>query len=112
MATKAKLHGRPLHVARQIAEMYDKPRQSGESRRAWGKRLAVLVHELATQCNVEPSNFADYVPDRIVVAIARERTNTKLMACGVKPAAAQNSVVLPMRTTARARRNRTLAAAA
>lgn len=91
MATRAKLHGKPLQLARQIQQMYGKPREPHESRRAWGKRLGAMIHELATQSNVEPSNFAEYIPDHLVKAIARERTKAKLTACRVNVAPSPNA---------------------
>lgn len=83
MATKAKLHGKPLHLAEQVRGLYDKRGDSSASRRSCRKELAKLVYEMATQTNVEPKHFADYVPNSIVEAIARERTNAKLQSCGV-----------------------------
>jgi len=103
MATRAKLDGRPLQRARQIEQMYRKPRDTSESRRSWGRRLGNMVNELAIQSNVEPGNFAEHVPARIVAAIARERALARLTARGVVPVAQAAEVTL---VTQLARRNR------
>lgn len=90
MATRAKLHGRPLLLAQQITELYDGRYDRSRSRRSCRKELAVLVHELATQTNVDPRHFVGHVPQSIVEAIARERTSAKLQSCGVSSIGTRN----------------------
>lgn len=85
MATRAKLHGKALHLAEAIKALYDKKGDPAVSHRSCRMKLAELVCDIATQTNVEPRHFADYVPNNIVEAIARERTRNKLKSCGVTP---------------------------
>lgn len=72
MATRAKLHGRPLDLAKAIDKFYKEGPQPGESRRAWGKTLAEKVCSLAAT-EVRTASFAGHVPDRMLFAIDRER---------------------------------------
>jgi hypothetical protein len=72
VATRAKIHGRPLDLAKAIQKLYERGPQPGESRRAWGLVLAEKVRSLAAT-EVRTANFAGHIPDRLLFALERER---------------------------------------
>jgi hypothetical protein len=112
VATRANLHGDPLKLAKEIQELYREKGDPTVSRRSCRKKLAKLVCDLATQTNVEPKNFAGFVPPSIVAAIARERTNAKLKACGVVAIASRSDRRKNATVTGGRRRGKRLATAA
>lgn len=69
---KPKLDGRPLAVVKELKRATTDLWHSFPSRRAWGKLVAPLVHELA-KTNLEVENFASFVDAWVVEAIRRER---------------------------------------
>lgn len=70
--TRANLHGRPLKLAKELAELTEHRGKGFPSIRAWGRHVREIICALA-QTNVEPRHFSGYVGEWVVGAIIRQR---------------------------------------
>ena len=81
--TRAKLHGRPLQLTKELVQLTEHRGKGFPSIRAWGRHVAGVICALA-QTNVDPRHFADHLRGWVVEAIARQRQLDFQIACGVR----------------------------
>lgn len=71
-ATRYNLYGRPLQLVNQLKELTEKLWRDWTSRRAWGRTVAKLVHQVATT-GVDLSHLKGWIDQWVIDAVDRER---------------------------------------